>query len=84
MSPPLNSYTCSEAYRRIDDYLDRELTLEEIGKVEEHLSFCEMCAKEFQFEASVISAVRMKLQSYVVPSELMSRISQSLRSAGTR
>ena len=83
MSPPLNSYTCGEAYRRIDDYLDRELTPEEIRKVEEHLSFCEMCAKEFEFEASVIIAIRVKLQSIAVPSELMSRVSQSLRSIGT-
>ncbi len=83
MSPPLNSYTCEEAFRRIDDYLDRELTMEEIGKVEEHLSFCEMCAQEFEFEASIIRAVRIKLQSIAVPPELMPRISQSLRSAGT-
>ncbi len=83
MRTPLNSYTCGEAYRRIDDYLDRELTMEEIGKVEEHLSFCEMCAQEFEFEASVIRAVRMKIQSIAVPPELRSRISQSLRSVGT-
>ncbi len=83
MTPPLNPYTCSEAYRRIDDYLDRELTIEEIGKVEEHLSFCEMCAKEFEFEASVVSAIRMKLQSIAIPSALMSRISQALTGAET-
>jgi len=52
----LNRYTCEEAFRRLDDYLDRELSAEEMTLVHEHLDICAGCAREFNFEASVLSA----------------------------
>jgi anti-sigma factor (TIGR02949 family) len=40
---------CSEAVRRLWDYLDRGLTPEEAAKVEEHLAFCRRCCGEMEF-----------------------------------
>ena len=70
----LNRYTCEEAFRRLDDYLDRELTPEETVLVQEHLEICAGCAREFNFEASVLRGVRDKLQQIDVPASLQSRI----------
>ena len=70
----LNRYTCEEAFRRLDDYLDRELSAEEMTLVHEHLDICAGCAREFNFEASVLRGVRAKLRQIDVPESLQSRI----------
>ena len=71
---PLNRYTCEEAFRRLDDYLDRELSSEETVLVREHLEICVGCAREFNFEASVLKGVREKLRQIDVPESLQARI----------
>ena len=71
---PLNRYTCEEAFRRLDDYLDRELSSEETVLVREHLEICAGCAREFNFEASVLRGVREKLRQIDVPESLQLRI----------
>ena len=70
----LNRYTCEEAFRRLDDYLDRELSSEETVLVREHLEICVGCAREFNFEASVLKGVREKLRQIDVPESLQARI----------
>ena len=70
----LNRYTCEEAFRRLDDYLDRELSSEETVLVREHLEICVGCAREFNFEASVLRGVREKLRQIDVPESLQLRI----------
>jgi Putative zinc-finger len=35
---PIDRYTCEETIRRLDDYLDRELTPHEMQLVKEHLA----------------------------------------------
>jgi anti-sigma factor (TIGR02949 family) len=71
-------YTCEDVFRRLDDYLDRELSADEIRLVEEHLKVCAMCAREHAFEEGVIRHVRAKLQRLAVPPDLLQRISTSL------
>ena len=70
----LNRYTCEEAVRRLDDYLDRELTPDETVLVQDHLEICAGCAREFNFEASVLRGVRRKLRQIDLPTSLQSRI----------
>jgi anti-sigma factor (TIGR02949 family) len=77
----LDRYTCEEVFRRLDDYVDRELSPREMESVEEHLKICSMCAREYRFEESVIQQVRTKVQRLSVPSDLMKRISASLTAA---
>ena len=78
MTKHFDRYTCEEMLRRLDDYLDRELSPEEIVRVEEHLRDCEACTREFGFEASVIRSVRAKLRQVEVPRSLMDRVAMSL------
>jgi len=70
----LNRYTCEEAFRRLDDYLDRELSAEEAALVKEHLEICAGCAREFNFESSLLRGVRDKLRQIELPASLQARI----------
>jgi anti-sigma factor (TIGR02949 family) len=71
---PVSRYTCEEAFRRLDDYLDRELSAEETALVNEHLEICAGCAREFNFEESVLEGVRAKLRQIELPPTLQARI----------
>ncbi len=83
MHPP-DRFTCEEVFSRLDDYLDRELTAEEMRLVREHLETCAACASEHRFESGVISGVREKLQRLAVPADLMARISARIAADAAR
>jgi len=70
----LSRYTCEEAFRRLDGYLDHELSAEEMVLVREHLEVCAGCAREFNFESSVLKGVGQKLQQIDLPGDLQARI----------
>ena len=82
MSHPLNRHTCEEAFRRLDDFLDRRLTVEETRLVEEHLQTCAACTQEFAFEASVLTTVRRKLRHLEAPADLLRRVLSQLERDG--
>jgi len=72
---------CEEVFRRLDDYLDRQLDPGEVPQVEQHLAECEMCAREYRFEASVLAGIRKKVRRIQLPPDLMGRLSRRLRKA---
>jgi len=76
----LDRTTCEETFRRLDDYLDHRLSLEETRLIEEHLRMCETCSREFVFEAGVIEGVREKLRRVAAPGDLIARISAQIQS----
>lgn len=78
---PVDRYNCEEVFRRFDDYLDRELTSDELRLVEEHLQYCERCARELRFEASVLREVRARVERIAVPPTLIGRISRAISEA---
>jgi len=71
--------TCMEAIRRLDDFVDRELSADEIRLVEEHLETCARCTREIRFEERVIRDVRSKLRRIAVPPELEAGVWKRLR-----
>ena len=75
------SLDCHETYRRFQDYLDRELSLEETRLVRDHLDGCGVCAEEYLFEAAVLRRVRLCLEDTKVPEDLFARISALLDAA---
>ena len=75
----LDRYTCLETVRRLDDYLDRELSETECHEVERHLETCDRCLQRFRFEGAVVDDLRMKLRRVTVPSTLQSRLRDLLR-----
>ena len=78
----LDRYTCEEVFRRMDDFLDRELKPGEAARVRAHLETCAACASEYTFEESVLLEVRAKLQRVEVPAAL--RAAMALRLAAAR
>jgi anti-sigma factor (TIGR02949 family) len=82
MSHPLNRTTCEEAFRRLDDFLDRRLGQPEMLLIEEHLEICSACAREFTFETSVLMGVRQKLRQLSVPPDLLARVAAKIGAAG--
>ena len=76
---PLTRFTCEEAFRRLDDYLDRELSAAEATLVREHLETCAGCASEFRFEESVLRGVRAKLRQRETPDGLHARVLRLLQ-----
>ena len=72
----VDAYTCREAFARLEDYVDRELSPDEVRLVEEHLAVCEVCASEFSFEARVLGAVREKLRQIELPGRLKERVAR--------
>lgn len=78
---PLNRFTCEEAFRRLDDYLDRELSPAEMELVGQHLEICAGCAREFDFEASVLKGVKARVRQIDVPENLRARIIAELEGA---
>jgi hypothetical protein len=76
--------TCEETFRRLDDFLDRELAPEEMEVVWEHRESRAVCAGKYRFEAGVLDAVRSKLNRIVAPADLLQRISDRIRGAERR
>ena len=75
----IDKLTCMETFRRLDDFLDRELSESECQLVQEHLKVCQICAAEYQFEAGVWSEVRTKLQQVAIPTSLRKKLSRLLK-----
>jgi anti-sigma factor (TIGR02949 family) len=78
MNRRLDRPTCADAFRRLDDYLDRRLTPDDMRLIEAHLRVCDACSREFTFEASVVKGVRERLRRVSAPPELVARISEQI------
>lgn len=74
----LSRYSCEEAFRRLEDFVDRELAEAEMQCVRRHLEMCGQCAHEFQFEEAVLREIRVKLPRIAAPPDLLRRIVQQL------
>jgi anti-sigma factor (TIGR02949 family) len=74
----VNRVTCEEAFRRLDDYLDRELADEELRLVEAHLADCASCLQEFTYERSMLDRLKDKLRRLPTPPDLLARIQRAL------
>jgi anti-sigma factor (TIGR02949 family) len=74
----LDRTNCEEAFRRLNDFLDHRLSPEELRIIEEHLEICAWCAREFNFETSVLHGVKRKLRQLDAPADLVSKILSQL------
>lgn len=78
MTDPTKQFTCEDVFRRLDDFLDRELTPAEMMLVQAHLDSCAQCASEHRFERRVLDDVRAKLGRIKAPHGLLQRVRQVL------
>jgi len=70
----LDRTNCEEAFRQLNDFLDRRLSPDEMKAIEEHLEICAWCAREFNFEASVLYGITRRVRELDAPPALVSRI----------
>jgi anti-sigma factor (TIGR02949 family) len=77
----MDRWTCEETFRRLDDFLDRELSAAEMAAVQEHLDTCQVCASEFAFEAGVLQHVRAKLRRIDAPKDLLAKVALKIEQA---
>jgi anti-sigma factor (TIGR02949 family) len=73
--------TCRQAFDRLEEYLDRELSAEETARVRAHLRICVQCTREFRFERLVLEALRDKVNRIRAPDGFQDRIVAALESA---
>jgi len=76
--------TCIEVFNRLDDYLDRNLSDEEIALVARHLDECLMCANEYRFEATVLEGLKARLRRVEMPAHVLSSIMLRLQAESNR
>ena len=74
----LNLWTCKQLFKRLDDYIDRELNAKELKGIERHLRMCRHCARRFQFEASVLRDLKDKLRRIQAPKGMVQRVHEAL------
>ena len=75
-----SAFDCRQAFSRLDDFVDRELTAEEMEQVKQHLELCQTCAMEFRFEAELIDAVKDKVRRVDLPPTLIEEVIEAIRS----
>lgn len=80
----VDRYTCEEVVRRLNDYLDRELSAAEMTMMKEHLDTCAQCASEHAFEASVLEELKRKLRRIDLPQSLVDKVDAILAAAQRR
>jgi mycothiol system anti-sigma-R factor len=73
--------TCTECVEKLQPYLDRELSDDELVAVEQHLEACGHCADAFQFVGSVLRVVGRSCRSTVATEELKARVRVVVRTA---
>ncbi|HXH61210.1 MAG TPA: zf-HC2 domain-containing protein [Fimbriimonadaceae bacterium] len=73
-----DKYDCQEAFDRLDDYIDRELSEEEISLLEAHLCECVHCANAYKFEGKVTDCIKKKIAHLAIPQGLLERVNKAL------
>jgi anti-sigma factor (TIGR02949 family) len=76
----IDSVGCASALARLDDYVDRELRLDDLAVVREHLSTCAACERRFRFEARLLMAIRRALREVDGANTLRARVTELLHS----
>lgn len=71
-------FDCQETFARLEDYLDRELSADDISCIEEHLAVCEVCTREYKFEYGVLCALKEKLRCVKAPEGLLEKIRRAI------
>jgi anti-sigma factor RsiW len=77
----IDRYTCEDVLRRLDDYLDRQLSAPEMQRAREHIETCAACAQEVGFSSQTLRTIKAKLRRIDVAPDLIDRISLLLAEA---
>lgn len=67
-------YSCEEAVKRLNEYLDHELAPDERQDVIKHLTICRPCLERFHFEENLVIQLRERMKKFCAPQSLKSRL----------
>ena len=70
----MDPYSCEEAIKRLNEYLDHELSEAERVVVLKHLEICKPCLGRFTFEQTLIVSLRQKLTRLRAPETLRHKL----------
>lgn len=70
---------CVEAVARLHLYIDRELSVEEIDIVQQHLSCCTSCGCRFHFNASIKRLIHERCTIEHAPAHLREAVMRLAR-----
>ena len=74
-----NKYDCADIEKRVQAYLDDQLSKEESNKFEEHLSYCLPCDKKIEFEQKLKELIRQKSAEKEYPKSLEIELKKIVR-----
>jgi len=69
---------CQEASRLLHEYLDQELSEENVGKIEEHIHKCEKCIGHLDFDKALRLLLKKQSIQHHISQELKARILKKL------
>ena len=75
--------SCAQVFARLDDWVDRELSADDLEQIQRHLEMCEMCASEFRIEGRLLRTLRAKVRRIQMPPGFEGRIWQRVRDAAS-
>jgi len=75
----MDPYSCEECIKRLNDYLDHELSEGERVVVLKHLEICKPCLGRFTFEQTLIVSLRQKITLVRAPETLRQKLHALLR-----
>ena len=67
-------YSCEEAIKRLNEYLDHQLTAPEAAIVMRHLEICRPCLRRFTFEQTLVVSLRQKVNASSMPPALRDKL----------
>lgn len=70
----MDPYSCEECIKRLNDYLDHELSEGERVIVLKHLEICKPCLGRFTFEQTLIISLRQKITRLRAPETLREKL----------
>lgn len=73
---------CTRAMQQLWDFLDRELTDEQMGAVRRHVESCSSCFPHKAWAEHFLDALHSLRDERLMPPELKARVMEQLRAAG--
>lgn len=67
-------YSCEEAVKRLNEYLDHQLSPGEAMVVMRHLEICRPCLRRFTFEQTLVVSLRQKVNASAMPTALRDKL----------
>ena len=74
-------YDCAEVEKRVQAYLDNQVSDEELLLIDEHLSYCLPCDKKVEFEQKLKEIIKHKATEVEYPKALEEELKKIIKSS---